>query len=139
MLLFETYSIVLKNAKEPIPGPASESHCKRPVVLSSRSSSRVAVHETDSKSSGKNVTLSIMIGPYVTPRVLLILNRKNCITGMYAAMSGSSWTGRRGRCRRMSKFDDHPMKQAVITPFECHIDAGIPPKTGDRASWETFE
>ncbi len=39
----------------------------------------------------------------------------------------------------MDKFDDHPRKQAVITPLACHLEEGIPPYTGDKVSSETFE
>lgn len=87
----------------------------------------VAVQETESNSNGKKVKNSMMRGPNNEPIVPLILNKKNCITGMYAAMSGNSCCGLRGSCLRMKRFDDHPMKHAVMTAFECHIDDGMDP------------
>jgi hypothetical protein len=68
-----------------------------------------------------------MSGPYTAPKEPLSLKRKNCIIGIYAAMRGSNWAGFTGKCLLKNKFEDHPRKHAVMTPFECHIEAGIPP------------
>lgn len=83
--------------------------------------------------------LSMIVGPYTPPKKPLILNRKNCNAGMYAAISGNSVNGFTGSRRRMNKLNDHPRKQAVITPLECHIEAGIDPYIGDNVSCDTLE
>jgi hypothetical protein len=88
----------------------------------------VAVQETLSNNSGKNVRLSVIIGPYFAVKSPLRWKRRYCIRGIYAAITGSRCFGCRiGKFLLMNKFDDHPRKQALITPLACKIDAGIPP------------
>src|SRR3978361_1005275 len=106
----EKYSTTLKKATDEIPGIASESHCNLPGFISNPSKT-VAVQETLNNNNGRNVTLSVMIGPYTAPRDPLALNEKNCIIGIHAAITGSNCCGFLiGKFLLINRLLDQPKK-----------------------------